>query len=167
MSTENPGEDLFPALESLSRSIAPHFKTIVFVALVLNQTPLFPDLKTLVVSQLSNPLVLIVALYFGGIWTLPTGQENNEGIWQSLLGPIYALKTVSNSVGTYLKGREKEVIQGSRITNVQLPSWLVARSCLPLVSVLQLLSPFRTMGPNSICRHFQCCLYFRIPLCAH
>ncbi|RBR26375.1 uncharacterized protein FIESC28_00780 [Fusarium coffeatum] len=104
MSSENGSEDLFSALESLSRSIAPHLKTVVFVALVLNQTPIFPDVKSLVLSQLSNPLVLIIALYFGGIWSLPNGQPKDETTWTAaFLGPFYALKTVANNVGTYLK----------------------------------------------------------------
>ncbi|OBS24475.1 hypothetical protein FPOA_05017 [Fusarium poae] len=103
MSAQTAGEELFPALESLSRVIAPHFKTIIFIALVFNQTPIFPDVQSLIISQLSNPLVLIVALYFGAIWSLPNGQENNDSTWSSLLGPFYALKTVSTSVGTYLK----------------------------------------------------------------
>jgi hypothetical protein len=106
MSSENGSEDLFSALESLSRSIAPHLKTVVFVALVLNQTPIFLDAKSLILSQLSNPLVLIIALYFGGIWSLPNGQQNDEPTWSdALLGPLYSLKTVANNVGTYLKGR--------------------------------------------------------------
>ncbi|RFN45632.1 hypothetical protein FIE12Z_10134 [Fusarium flagelliforme] len=104
MSSENGSEDLFSALESLSRSIAPHLKTLVFVALVLNQTPIFPDVKTLILSQLSNPLVLIIALYFGCIWSLPNGQPKDETTWTAaFLGPFYALKTVASNVGTYLK----------------------------------------------------------------
>ena len=106
MSSENGSEDLFSALESLSRSIAPHLKTVVFVALVLNQTPIFPDVKSLILSQLSNPLVLIIAVYFGGIWSLPNGQPKDETTWTAaFLGPFYALKTVANNVGTYLKGK--------------------------------------------------------------
>jgi len=106
MSSENGSEDLFSALESLSRSIAPHLKTVVFVALVLNQTPIFPDVKSLIVSQLSNPLVLIIALYFGGIWSLPNGQQNDGTTWTAaFLGPFYSLKTVATNVGTYLKGK--------------------------------------------------------------
>ena len=105
MSSENGSEDLFSALESLSRSIAPHLKTVVFVALVVNQTPIFPDVKSLILSQLSNPLVLIIALYFGSIWSLPNGQPKDETTWTAaFLGPFYSLKTVASNVGTYLKG---------------------------------------------------------------
>ncbi|KAJ4005496.1 hypothetical protein NW752_002328 [Fusarium irregulare] len=104
MSSEAGSEDLFSALESLSRSIAPHLKTVVFVALVLNQTPIFPDIKSLILSQLSNPLVLIIVLYFGSIWSLPNGQPKDETTWTAaVLAPFYSLKTVAKNVGTYLK----------------------------------------------------------------
>lgn len=118
MSAQTGSEDLFPALESLSRVIAPHFKSIIFIALVFNQTPIFPDVQSLIISQLSNPLVLIVALYFGAIWLLPNGQENSDSTWSSLLGPFYALKTVSTSVGTYLKGRTDKSSKGPSIADL-------------------------------------------------
>ncbi|KAF4456345.1 hypothetical protein F53441_1504 [Fusarium austroafricanum] len=103
MSSTNPGEDLFPALEALSRLIVPHIKTVIFAALVLNQFPIFPDFNALL-SQLSSPLILVVALYFGGIWTLPNGRDDNNKVsWRSLLGPFFDFQTVSSRVGTYFK----------------------------------------------------------------
>lgn len=106
MSSPKGGEDLFPALESLSRLIVPHIKTVIFVALVVNQLPVLPDLQTILQSQFSSPLIFIVALYFGSIWTLPNGEDNNNAFsWATLLGPFYAFQTVTEQVGTYIKGR--------------------------------------------------------------
>lgn len=105
MTSSNSSEDLFPALESLSRLIVPHIKTAIFVALVLNQFTIFPDFNV-ILSQISSPLILIVALYFGGIWTLPNGQESTSTLsWKLLLGPFFDFKTISSQVGTYFKGR--------------------------------------------------------------
>ncbi|KAF4956137.1 hypothetical protein FSARC_11667 [Fusarium sarcochroum] len=120
MASQNVGEDLFPALETLSRLIAPNIKSkplyqyfvfqadivtgIILAALVLNQLPLFPDLYTLILSQITSPLILIAIVYFSGIWKLPNGEENNNNAsWTSLLAPFFALQTVSNRVGTYFK----------------------------------------------------------------
>ncbi|KAJ4264265.1 hypothetical protein NW762_005460 [Fusarium torreyae] len=120
MASQNVGEDLFPALETLSRLIAPHIKSksfpasphfqvdiiagIVFAALVLNQLPLFPDLYTIILSQISSPLILIAILYLSGFWKLPNGEEKKDNaLWASLLAPFFALQTVSNRVGTYFK----------------------------------------------------------------
>ncbi|KAM0187741.1 hypothetical protein ACHAPA_012040 [Fusarium lateritium] len=104
MSSQKGGEDLFPALESLSRLIVPHIKTVIFVALVVNQLPVLPDLQTILQSQFSSPLILIVALYFGSIWTLPNGEDNDHAFsWATLLGPFYAFRTVTEQVGTYIK----------------------------------------------------------------
>ncbi|KAF5620229.1 hypothetical protein F52700_11549 [Fusarium sp. NRRL 52700] len=103
MTSSNSSEDLFPALESLSRLIVPHIKTAIFVALVLNQFTIFPDFNV-ILSQISSPLILIVALYFGGIWTLPNGQESTSTLsWKLLLGPFFDFKTISSRVGTYFK----------------------------------------------------------------
>ncbi|EEU41758.1 uncharacterized protein NECHADRAFT_87802 [Fusarium vanettenii 77-13-4] len=105
MSSQNSGQDLFPALETLSRLIAPHVKSVIFLALILNHFPLLPDLYTLLTSQTSAPLILIAALYFGGVWALPSGdgENNNNTSWASFLGPFFALQTVSNRIGTYFK----------------------------------------------------------------
>jgi hypothetical protein len=166
MSAQTAGEELFPALESLSRVIAPHFKTIIFIALVFNQTPIFPDVQSLIISQLSNPLVLIVALYFGAIWSLPNGQENNDSTWSSLLGPFYALKTVSTSVGTYLKGGIDSYPK-VLVTDLQLSSWLVTCPGLSSVRILQRLPSSRTMGTISVHRHLYCHIHLCVPLCPH
>ncbi|WZH49578.1 hypothetical protein QYS62_010780 [Fusarium acuminatum] len=104
MSSPKGSEDLFPALESLSRLIVPHIKTVIFVALVVNQLPVLPDLQTILQSQFSSPLIFIVALYLGSVWTLPNGKENNSTFsWATLLGPFYAFQTVTEQVGTYIK----------------------------------------------------------------
>ncbi|KAF4987713.1 hypothetical protein FGRMN_10209 [Fusarium graminum] len=104
MSSPKGSEDLFPALESLSRLIVPHIKTIVFVALAVNQLPVIPSLQTILESQFSSPLIFIVALYFGSIWTLPNGEDSNDSFtWATLLGPFYAFRTVTEQVGTYIK----------------------------------------------------------------
>ncbi|KAI8649363.1 hypothetical protein NCS56_01484400 [Fusarium sp. Ph1] len=105
MPSPNSGQDLFPALETLSRLIAPHVKSVIFLALILNHFPLLPDLYTLLTSQTSAPLLLIAALYFGGVWALPSGdgENSNNTSWASLLGPFFALQTVSNRIGTYFK----------------------------------------------------------------
>lgn len=104
MTSSNSSEDLFPALESLSKLIVPHIKTAIFVALVLNQFTIFPDFNV-ILSQISSPLIFIVALYFGGIWTLPNGQESTSTLsWKLLLGPFFDFKTISSRVGTYFKG---------------------------------------------------------------
>ncbi|CAJ0542383.1 Ff.00g000500.m01.CDS01 [Fusarium sp. VM40] len=104
MSSPKGSEDLFPALESLSRLIVPHIKTVIFLALVVNQLPVLPDLQTILQSQFSSPLIFIVALYLGSVWTLPNGKENNKTFsWATLLGPFYAFRTVTEQVGTYIK----------------------------------------------------------------
>ncbi|RSL85213.1 hypothetical protein CEP52_016219 [Fusarium oligoseptatum] len=105
MSSQNSGQDLFPALETLSRLIAPHVKSVIFLALILNHFPLLPDLYTLLTSQASAPLLLIAVLYFGGVWALPSGdgEDNKNTSWASVLGPFFALQTVSNRIGTYFK----------------------------------------------------------------
>ncbi|KAG5659936.1 hypothetical protein KAF25_003458 [Fusarium avenaceum] len=104
MSSPKGSEDLFPALESLSRLIVPHIKTVVFLALVVNQLPVLPDIQTILQSQFSSPLIFIVALYLGSVWTLPNGKENNSTFsWATLLGPFYAFRTVTEQVGTYIK----------------------------------------------------------------
>lgn len=111
MSSPKGSEDLFPALESLSRLIVPHIKTVVFLALVVNQLPVLPDLQTILQSQLSSPLIFIVALYLGSVWTLPNGKENNSTFsWATLLGPFYAFRTVTEQVGTYIKGRAFQTV---------------------------------------------------------
>ncbi|KAF4458486.1 hypothetical protein FALBO_14779 [Fusarium albosuccineum] len=106
MSSQKIGEDLFPALETLSRLIAPHVKSLIFLTLVLNHFPLLPYLQTLITSQTSAPLLLIATLYFSGIWAIPSSEpdnNNNNASWASFLGPFFAFQTVSNRVGTYFK----------------------------------------------------------------
>ncbi|KAF5022166.1 hypothetical protein F66182_5753 [Fusarium sp. NRRL 66182] len=104
MSSQNIGEDLFPALETLSKLVAPHIKSVILAALVLNQLPLFPEAYNFILSQLYNPLLVVAALYFGGVWNLPKGNERKDtATWASLLGPFFAFQTIANRVGTYFK----------------------------------------------------------------
>ncbi|RMJ02374.1 hypothetical protein CDV36_015358 [Fusarium kuroshium] len=112
MSSQNSGQDLFPALETLSRLIAPHVKSVIFLALILNHFPLLPDLYTLLTSQASAPLLLIAVLYFGGVWALPSGdgEDNKNTSWASVLGPFFALQTVSNRIGTYFKSESNNIL---------------------------------------------------------
>lgn len=68
---------------------------------------------SLVTSQASAPLLLIAALYFGGIWALPHGdgeKDNNNTSWASFLGPFFALQTVSNRIGTYFKSQYTNIL---------------------------------------------------------
>lgn len=95
---------------------------VIFLALILNHFPLLPDLYTLVTSQTSAPLILIAALYFGGVWALPSGdgEDNKNTSWASFLGPFFALQTVSNRIGTYFKSESIDSLALSRLIAMQL-----------------------------------------------
>jgi hypothetical protein len=98
------------------------FSGVIFLALILNHFPLLPDLYTLLTSQTSAPLLLIAALYFGGVWALPSGdgENNNNTSWASLLGPFFALQTVSNRIGTYFKSKFTDSLASPRLIVTQL-----------------------------------------------
>ncbi|KAF7558117.1 hypothetical protein G7Z17_g198 [Cylindrodendrum hubeiense] len=96
------GDDFIPALQSLSSFLKPHAKTLLLVGLSLNRLHVLPGWSTVIASPISAPLLLSAA----AVYFLGNGDGNGDILAQSvtsLAGPLVALQTVSNCVGTYIK----------------------------------------------------------------